>query len=353
MQKNKIYVDQFNQSVTEFDKKVFLICYNAAIVYKVKKNSKEGKYLDALVDAYKNYIVTGNDKHIVEKYLKGEKYATGERVSFHSVKPGILVGSGSDDVEEIAERKLLMEITDKTMDSINNKTEQEKHVDQRMNEIEKNMNDMMLSMVKNHEEVFQLLKDISGGQNRVEKMTKKNLQETLKLNPQNLSTKDWVVDKMTGLFKNIVLFTPIATFKLAKKTIYWLGVEPVVLVTEFYKKKIQFIIGHVYIIIIAGFTYYIYLHITEDESIKRICEDDPSKFMCSATERTMVYGTYKYFEELLKISKPYANQIGFGIVDSSFVGLGLAYEHLKNNVYNSSVSIIKNIFSSATGGWLF
>ncbi len=332
-------------SVTLLDRKVYLICYYAS-KGNVSEKSTRGQAINSMLQQYQNYLLYGKNKQDVEKsvsklYVERPKEKTFKPLlEREKIQVGAGVSNGNPNGEGLEKQReqLLKKAVDDTVDEANDVSKQNQFIIKQMEAMTVKFEERLAPLQKSHVEIMEFLqssfKQADHDIGTVEKLSKKNLEETLKSDPNYRDLKSWFVGTLTSAFKAIFLTVPwkfiSGGFNIVKTVVYTVTIYPLEVVVKFYRKKIGFVAGHIFVVVVAGIVYYIYLHASEDERVEEMCKKDPTTFMCSKEERMFVYHAYS-------TTIPIVEYVGEKLADVYSVtfhiagdGMSLMYQDMKN-----------------------
>jgi hypothetical protein len=395
-----------DNEVTELDRKVFLIAY-LAVMNKISETGKEGLYINNMLEAYKYYLhePSYQNKKLVEDYLAYKDMNDVKVKSPDLKKSKLQVGAGpqrggngspkytqsspfykqqsyvpqstytpqtfkryspkKSPVSPQAKQSLEM-LRNDLFEKANDKEEIERTVEQSMYEMESRMRESfeskMAEMAKSqsqmNEEMLSSLREMLNINVKTQKMTNKTFNEVKKLG-EPLTWKSWATGQMAGFFKNLILVWPKATFSLAKFCGYHAFWNPLEIVVGMYARVFKIIVGHIWIVMIAGTIYYIYLAVQGDQRfIEQCTKTGTDYFLCSGTTREYINGF---------LSDSIAPMLGTTIATTknaitytlgySVDGLSLMSQDIMGwlmSLYNAFVQAVKaDVLSTIPGGSYF
>lgn len=338
--------------MSSLDRDVFLISYYTARGNPTQKRAFE---VNSLLNQYHKFLVTGAGRSKVQQLVDELGYKT-PRKAFTPLQPKIQVGAGNDPNanDDFEPEKELVKAVDQTVKKANNVDAQKKYVSAEMDEIREMLKISIQAQAQQSERIKELseqLETFNVTAGAIKKISAKQLSETMKQNPNNLNKQSWVVEKMTEGFKSLILTAPIKTFELAKAVAYYPTIYPLQVVTKFYSKKIAFVVGHIYYIIIGGVAYYIYIHASEDERAQKMCENDPNLFMCSSTERMFVYNAYQIASETGSIVGEQMGQIYSATFHIAGDGMYFMFQDLKDSLVNFAYAALGKAVTPSWWPW--
>lgn len=357
-------------TVDMLDRKVFLICYYASRGG-VSYTSPRGIAINNMLSDYHEMLHTGRGRSLVERQVS-ELFVERSSVSKKLVTPkriSVQVGSGEDDRQKLL-MKTKEEAVEATLKLANDHKIQEKVTNDQlmkmMIQMKEQMDLMSTSKAEEIEQVAMELKNQGHNIGEATKLTKKTFEEIRNMDQSNLSTSSWFVGKMAAAFKGLFISIPVGGAKIGfnavRKIVHKTLIYPLEVVVDFYSRKIAFIVGHVYVIVIAGALYYIYLQVSEDERTNKLCEDNPNQFMCSESERMFVRGIYETVKVPVDIGLDITKQVYDVSLRSSAHGMDLLFNDLweSGETYFSAISEGIKTYVAGTlksmlpgSGWLF